>query len=337
VKKIFGSTNNSKKIFPKDPKRRKRIYTFSSFLLLSILFWLTIKLSQENVARFELNISLHNIPADMMISNISHERIFVDYSDVGIRLLYLLLFNQPNSADLDFYDFQQITKDDKVYFFITGKQAALSYPAFSRDYSEIVSVHPDTLFFEVETAKQKKVPVVFDGNISFSSGFNKYGDIKLQPDSLTISGPQNLISSVDTIFTSYIDFGKLDSSVEKQLDIVNPFPSEPMYLSDEKVNITIDVREFTEANSEVKVEIECPEKYRDKLKKVRLFPSHVTIYYLVALEDYSQISDEMFSIKAECPFEKDNDNRLNIRVDSKPQNVEIIRFNPSRTEYILLQ
>ncbi len=148
VKKIFQTTNAGK-IFPKDPKRRKKIYTFSSFILLSILFWLIIKLSQDGEARFKLKIDMENTPADMVIEEMSHKKITVDLRALGARLLYTKLVRRPLLIELDFARLDKIEKNGK-YYYITGRQLALYLPTFLYEESEIISVYPDTLFVKIK-------------------------------------------------------------------------------------------------------------------------------------------------------------------------------------------
>ncbi len=148
MKKIFQTTHNGR-IFPKDPKRRKKIYTFSSFILLSILFWLIIKLSQDGEARFKLRIDFANAPADMVIEQMSHEKITVDLRAIGARLLYTKIVRRPFLIELDFAGLNETEKNGK-YYYITDRQLALKLPSYLYDEFEIISVYPDTLFVKVK-------------------------------------------------------------------------------------------------------------------------------------------------------------------------------------------
>ncbi len=324
-------------IFPKDPKRRKKIYTFSSFVLLSVLFWLIIKLSQDNEARFELGVDISNIPAGYILKDMSHDRIAVDLRTVGARLFYIQLSKQPNAANLDFSEFNMIERDGEIFFYVTSRDLEHSLPSFLYPDSEIVSIHPDTLFLEVNEAKKKEVPVVFNGSLDFYARHRQYGEIDIKPERIMISGPADIVETIDTLYTKEIHLKKLDKPVEKHVEVINPFPAESITLSDDNVKVFVDVREYTESKVEVPINIKCPEVYNEQVANIRLFPSRVTVFYLVALEDYGEITDDMFSVKAECPFEKANNNRLSVEVESKPLNIEILRFEPPRVEYILLR
>ncbi len=332
---MFGLADKVK-LLPKDSQKRKRLYTFSAFVLLSLLFWLIIKLSQEKEAPLQREISVVNVPSDMVITDISHDKITMNIRTIGFRLFYKQLSRQPPYIDLDFSMFQEIIKNGEVHYFITGEQAALNISDVIENETEIISLNPDTLFLKVQIADQKKVAVEFEGEIDFSQGHKLYGNINITPDSIIVSGPQNIVANIDKVFTQHLSFEELEEPVKVQSGIVDPFPSEPLSFSETEVEIHIDVKEFTETNVRVPLQFDCSDKYEDQINKVRLFPSNATIYYLVALDDYSEVNEEMFSLKVECPFEKEN-NRLNIKVDSKPSNVEIIRMDPSWTEYILLR
>jgi len=332
---VFGLADKVK-LLPKDSQKRKRLYTFSAFVLLSLLFWLIIKLSQDKEAPLEREISVVNVPADLVITDMSHDKITMNIRTIGFRLFYKQLTRQPSYIDLDFSLFQETIKNEEIHYFITGVQAAINISDVIENEAEIISLKPDTLFLEVQSAKQEKVPVVFDGKIDFAHGHKLYGDIKIIPDSIIVSGPKNIVANIDKILTQYLSFEELDKPVEVQLDIIDPFPSQPLSFSETEVEIHIDVKEFTEANLTVPLQYNCPDKYEEQINNVRLFPSNATIYYLVALDDYSEVNEDIFSLKVECPFENDN-NRLDIKVASKPANVEIIRIDPSRVEYILLR
>lgn len=337
MKESLNSTN-SQSFFLKNPKRRKKIYTFSSFVLLSVFFWLIIKLSQESEARFHVEISIVNTSSEILVKDISHNYLTIDLHAIGARLFYMHITKQHTKANLKFQEFHQIRKGENIYYYITGEQAASAIPNFSQAESKIINVQPDTLFLEVESAKQKKVPVKFDSTINLPERHKIYNPIQIKPDSILVSGPKNAIDLIDELFVCTKDgIATVNNSIEKHFNIINPYPSMPLRFSNKEVKVIIDIKEFTESKTEVPLEIDCQEIYGDKINKIRLFPSSATIYYLIALDDYKQNKKDMFSLKVECPFEKISKDRLDIKIDNKPPNIEIIRVEPSRAEYILLE
>ena len=336
MKKLF-QTIKWRNFFPKDPKRRKKLYIFSSFVLLSTLFWLIIKLSQDNETRLTFKVNLLNIPAELIVEDFSRDKFDVDLRTVGVRLFYINMLKQSRIVDVDFSLFHPIERNGSLFYYITDRQLAQKLPSSLQTETDIISVQPDTLFIKVKEAKTKNVPVVFNGSFEFLTRYRQYGEVAIEPAYILVSGPKNIVDKIDTLYTRETHFIEPDKPVEKSVEVTSPFLSESIALSDNRVNIFVDIREFTESKVEVALTVDCPDEYIEEVENIRLFPSRATIYYLVALDDYRKVTEDMFSLKVECPFGKESNNRLQVKVLSKPRYVEIMRVDPRRTEYILLR
>ncbi len=80
----------------------------------------------------------------------------------------------------------------------------LSLPETSRDMLseeldqvKILNISPDTLFFRLTDIVTKKVPVMPALKMHerfYQKQFTQNGDISISPDSITISGPDNVVN-----------------------------------------------------------------------------------------------------------------------------------------------
>ncbi len=154
------------------------------------------------------------------------------------------------------------------------------------DQVKILSISPDTLFFRLTDIVTRKVPVLPALKMHerfYQKQFTQNGDIRVSPDSITVSGPNNIVNA------KYISF------------IPNPFPStnltdtvttdcklkpvKSLTYSVQKVRVTIPVDRFTEVESNLPVQsINVP----DSLSMIAI-PGQVKVTYHICLSNYPQM------------------------------------------------
>ena len=59
----------------------------------------------------------------------------------------------------------------------------------------IQDISPKELFFQYDLQSVKKIPVVINSKVEFSTGFNFVSSLRSKPDSILIIGPKAVVDS----------------------------------------------------------------------------------------------------------------------------------------------
>ena len=326
------------KLAGNDPEVKKKAFTFLLCLVFSFIAWLFIKLSKETSTIVPVRVEVVNIPENLLFTGQSDSTFVLSIETTGIRILSNKAFRRINLLEADFASLQRV-RDQENQFFFTASQAEVRFSVLNDISRTNLSAHPDTMFFQGSNAFIKKVPVVVDKQIDYRPGFKLYDFPQIDPDSIYVRGPVDIKDSVNYIPTQPLRQKMADRDIEQQLDLINPFPTQQVSLSDQHVMVRINIEEFTEDMIELPVLVECPdikEAFPDS--RILLFPDRVNVFYLVALKDMNTISPDMFSVKVQCPDTlSTNQTRLRIRLVEQPGLVELSRIRPSEVEYVWIK
>ncbi len=108
----------------------------------------------------------------------------------------------------------------------------------------------DTLFFAFPFESSKRVPVRPMTDISLKSQFMLVGNIKVDPDSVTIYGEPYRLSDIDYVHTELIKLSKVNSNIR---GVTRMEKMRGFRLSNENVRYTADVVKFVEISKSVPV------------------------------------------------------------------------------------
>jgi hypothetical protein len=322
-----------------NPRSRSKAFTFLLCLIFSFIAWISIKLSRETTRILPLEISITNVPENLIFTHLSDSAFALSLQTTGIRLLSQQGIRGTNKLETDFATLQKARGNDDNLYFYTAAQAELKYSMINEISRSRLKAHPDTIYFAVTRGFRKKVPVIAQLQIDYQPGFNIYNFPRISPDSVYVTGPERLKDSVDFIQTEVITADLVDESITLKASLINPLHNYNIRLSKESVEVIIPVEEFTESTVELPLTLECHDlKKQFPQSKILLFPESVDIHYLVALKDIKTITADMFKVVVQCPdTTAQGKSRLPIDVTEQPGLVNIIRTRPSDVEYVWIK
>jgi YbbR domain-containing protein len=194
---------------------------------------------------------------------------------------------------------------------------------------QILSIEPDTIYFNISEHFTKKVPVKGDFSLSFKNEFRQYAPIQFFPDSVTVSGPREYVVKVQSIALSPKKYENVDKTVE---DILNIAALRNIYVSPSKIRYKIPVERCTEGTASIAVKtVNVP-----RGNKLVLLPSKVDIKYLVPLKDYNSVSANDFHAEVDFKDTKTSLNRqIKVKIVRRPAPVFDIRVEPAFVEFLI--
>ncbi len=114
-----------------------------------------------------------------------------------------------------------------------------------------------------------------------------------EPDTVVITGPRRILDTLGSVRTKTVKMRGVRETITRSISLVVP---DKCTLSAKKVQITIPVEQFTEAEVKVPVRlINCPDSIY-----LRIFPDVVTVRALVAVGDYKKFEQVPFEVILEC-------------------------------------
>jgi hypothetical protein len=322
----------NKVINSKNIKSRRKLLIFSLCLTVALFFWLLIKFSKNYQLTVDCPVSFVNLPHERVLMNNADTTLKITIKSKGFNLLYYQIFKHKIHFNIDA---SQLKLSDIQNDSISYIGAAQFSKIFNRQLNfdfEILNIQPDTFALHWEKAYFKKLPVKPNLVLNFAKQYQLYDSIRIQPDSILVSGTKSDISKIAFLNCKRTTLNNLSASQVAEADILLPANLSKLKLFTQKVKINISVEKFTEAE----MEIEVKPSENNNLKNIKLFPEKVKITYLVALKDFKKVNRE--SIEADADINTSSNNlSASVHLTKFPSFIKISKIYPERLEYIIFK
>jgi YbbR domain-containing protein len=303
----------------------RKYLVFLSFLALTIMFWLMNKLAQDYDTELKILPKVKTSLSGIYSTTVDNT-LYVQVRASGFFILGKK-FSENNSLIIDIKDSPEENHKKGL------KIATVSLKDKIRDNFDknvqILSIEPDTIYFNISEYVIKTVPVKGDFSLSLKKEFRQSSATQFFPDSVTIAGSREHVAGVKSITLSPKKYENIDRTVE---GISNIAVSPNIYVDPSKIRYKIPVERCTEGSARVTLKT----ANEPTGSKLILLPSAVHIRYVVPLKDYNSVSINDFF--AEVDF-NDTQTSLNRHVKVKivrcPSSVFDVRVEPSFVEFLI--
>ena len=307
--------------------KKKRLNVFVTFLMLALLFSILTKLSSNYTKTISFQLKPINVPEDIVVINDSLQKMDVVVTTFGFKF-FKYYFNRPKIN----IDFSNLETTKLHYIWAQEKERYNIVSQFDAN-ENIGVVNPDTIIFSYSKNGIKKVPIVLNHDMTFSAGYNLYGDLKVIPDSIKIIGPALIIDTINSIQTKRIVFENISKDISENVMLKLPKSSSEITFSNTEVEIAGDVERFTEGSVEVSVNVvNVPQDI-----KINYYPKTIPVVFSASLDNYKLINSGSFIV--ECDFNdlQDDGSYLIPEIKRVPEAVKSARLDVKRVEFILVQ
>jgi len=187
-----------------------KIKTFLFFLLLALVFWVLTKFSKESTATIGAHLVYTNLPASISISPNSTQEVSFDVSANGFQFLSYKM--ESPTIDIDISKYYE-TGDTLVL--ISNSELTKIISSQLDINTRVNNLSIDELEIRLDTFISKKVAVVFISEITYAEGYRLVDIPILTPDSVTVSGPSEMIDRIVVIPTkNYVKKGVSETIIE---------------------------------------------------------------------------------------------------------------------------
>lgn len=304
---------------------KRSFFIFLVFLAIATGAWLLVKLSENYVTQTSYRVLIVEAPADKWVST-DGQSVKMSLNIDGFHTLrYKMVRERVVSIPLDEVPYR--LENGNTYSFSSQYVAEKVAENLDINASDI-TVKEAKVYFTMDALKSKVVPVVLRSDIKTVRQYDIYGIPMLDPSSVTIFGPQEVIDSVNTVKTELLSMANVSGNVSATvpLDLLGG----SIRSNVKQVKAEVQVEKFTETD------IEVPIRMADSLR-IRFFPETMFVKCLVAMKDYASISPENFSVAVDRQQLKAMQPLLDVRLAAWPPTVQILATRPNKVEYLIVQ
>jgi YbbR domain-containing protein len=303
---------------------RKRFLVFIACLLFAVSGWLFLALSNKYVYTAKTVLVYKNFPQNKAFHPLQSDTVDLQVEGTGWQLIFDRLRISPQSISIG------LDKLNNRNFVLLSEQL-FSVNQQLETSQKIISLRPDTLYFDFSKRTVKRVPVKLVSKMSFVNQYGISNPIEINPNYVTVSGPLSELNKISEWNTDSLRLLKLQNTTVTRVSMkqnilknVNIFPS--------NVEVKVPVDEFTEKTIEVPLKILNNEEYYN----VKLYPKKVKVTFLVAISSYSQVnSDFIGAIVDMNEWKTLKHDQLSVKLILFPEYCKLIKIMPNKIDFII--
>ena len=242
----------------------------------------------------------------------------------GFRLIYLGRKTEPVVVRFDADDF---TPEEGDYFDISANQLYRYVNDIFGPGTSVESFLFDKLRFRFIRELNKKVPVRVVSSLTFKPQYMQSGDFSVQPDSVLVYGPSDLLANIEAVNTKSIVRSDVKGRLHGEIALDVP---DKLRVSNETVSWALDVSRFVEMDAELPVSGRNVPAGAD----FSIYPNKVKVVFRCV---FPIIADP--TVKATCyvdynEFSKSLTGKCIIRCDNLPKGVISCSVDPEVAECV---
>ncbi len=312
-----------KQLFHKFGQRLRLNQKAAIFLvcfLLSVVFWVFTSLSKEYETQIRIPVKYRNIPFTKYFDSTLPTHVDFLFRSTGFRLTGVHLRDRPDSVIIDVAT-------------LPKNQSGLNFQTIAlRDQWDgdlkPYKVIPESIKAGFNFRKSRKVPIRLISEITYRQRFEPIGNITLEPDSVDIAGPENILSKTNEIKTMPLIINDVFTIKQGELDLDKTSYS-GLAGSVSKVHYHLSVEEYTEGMVEVPIRLPVSQR-----SNITLLPNTAKITYTAPLSFFSQIKKDDFSLVTELPA-SGQPAKLPVRLHTQPDKARILSIDPEFIDYLI--
>jgi hypothetical protein len=310
-------------------KEDRNALVFLVFLFISTGFWILNALQKSYTTTINYPIRFTNIPDGQILKDEKKGELELKVEAGGFIILRYILSNSFLAHDFPIADMQPLKTSDKTGVYLLTANYYRDINGKLDNGMELLEISPDTLFVELMQRKTKKVPVVANLEMVFEQQHFQAGNIKIEPDSISISGEESLVDTITQVRTRFTSFSELKDTLVRNLSLEE---IDGIDFSRKRVVITVPVEPFTESTMSIPV---VALNLSDSLY-LKAFPPEVTVSFRVALSQFETISASDFLATVDLSNQQEISNqRLKVKLEKYPDGLYSVDYSPLFIEYLL--
>lgn len=309
--------------------KRSNVKTFLFFLLFTSILWLFVQFSKNYTKEVEVAIQYTNIPKDKIFNNQSDQTLRMILNGNGFRLMShnwkksVLEFNVEDAV---------VTNDGNQYYFHVSKESSVLKNRL--DFKgRVLSIQKDTIRLMLDRNLEKKIPVTIQQDVKYAVGYGSDKGLVISPDSIMISGPSQIIDTIQSVSTESLNLEGLNVDYTDDLNINTEELPSIITVVPPKVEAAIVVSKFTEGNQRIPITLN---NIPDGIE-IKIFPKEISVVYRVGLDRYNEISSRDFMVVADYAKASEESSFLTLELIDQPESIHDVRLQVKQVQFVVLK
>lgn len=303
----------------------KKIGTFIICLGIASLLWVVHALNVNYKYTLTVPVKFLNLPNNKLIVGDLPETLQIDIKASGLKLLFISLQSKKEELTIDFNSLKTNAKS-QAYSISNGNFNLKSSINFD---VEVLKIRPDTLFFSLNKANTKLVPIKAVLSASLVAGYSIISKPAITPAFVIVSGEPEVLKQVDTIYTQPIHIKNINKNYSSTISLNKP--NSNLNFSTKEVQIAFEVDRLTEASLKIPIQV----ANKNTTQRLKLLPEFITIHYLVAMKDYDEINVSSFKATVNYNQVIQKEKKLKVEITRSPSEIKIIKIDPININYLI--
>ncbi|MBW2961183.1 CdaR family protein [Mesonia aestuariivivens] len=303
--------------------KKTNFKAFFFFLCFSVVIWILVQFSKNYKQSINVEVEYVNTPKDKIIHK-NKDEFSIRLNENGFNIAWFSISKPIIQVDLG-----ELPEYKKELIFVTENHKQELQDQLDIDIDEVTFLK-DTLGIPYEQKKVRKIPIKSRLDISYAPGYSSNEVLKLQPDSVKVSGPSEVIDSLKAVYTKQVTLTQVKHDLNGKIGLDTLDAKGATFYTD-AVEYELKVEKFTEGRAEVPIEvINAP-----RAINLSIFPKRIVVIYVVSLENYKSIVKGNFKVVCDYKDLKENQNFLIPKLVEKPKNVTSTRLNINKVQFVI--
>jgi YbbR domain-containing protein len=288
----------------------------------AILLWVFVSFSDEYTTTITVPIKFSNFKDGYTIQYQSDTEVTLTLKGEGWVLAQITM--GPKSSF-------KISTDNKVGKQVINLNDALSNNPWITSSVQVVRIDPAQINYIIERISYKSVPIIPNISIGTKENYGLVSEVKLEPDTVRISGPKSIMKKLNAVITKSIVFEDLDEKVRQKVELE---PINHITYENNKCVLSFDIQKIVDKSFEdVPVEVKDVPPSRELL----LFPSKITVTLRGGIKMLGTLKAD--AIHAYVKFQNAFRDTLGVIQPTIeiPEYTKISNVEPETLEYIIKQ
>jgi len=301
---------------------------FSVFLLISIFIWFLNALSKNYTTEIEFPLTYEGFPEDRVFVGQLPEELSLRINAHGYAILRYNVFRKPVpiSFRLSAFTFNRSGGDSSRAYMLTRylrDQVSGQLPS----ELQLLEIKPDTLHFQFARSMTRKVKIVPDFRFVVDNQFTIKDGIRLEPDSVMVTGPDVILDTLRQVFTVRNELGQLTKNYNDKVKL-KPIPD--LIYSNTRVESNIELERFTEVQLTLPVRVlNLPDTI-----SMQTFPSRIRFTCNVGLSKYDRVNENLIRATVDYDEIGEGTRSLDVHIQNTPLYLLSYEYYPKSVEFL---
>ncbi|MEC3879726.1 hypothetical protein [Parapedobacter sp. 10938] len=304
--------------------QRRKLSIFAKCLIFSFLAWALFAVSSTYVYTIKAGMQYVNAPDNRAFHPLQSDTVNVQLEANGWQLLFSSF---QSTSEVIQVDLSGLRNRNWVVF---ANQLGFINRQFPTN-KQVISVSPDTLYFDFSKQTERKVPVKALHRLRFRKQYDIIDEVRVSPEFVTITGPLDDVVQIeqwetDTIRASNVNGDLHTVAVLKhnQRANISVYPT--------SVTVDIPVGEVTEKVLEVPLKVENGKPF----SSVKLLPGKVRLTVMVSLRDFTKVTAGAFEAVVNMDnWVDDGVTNLPVIITQKPDYCKLVKVEPQNVDFFV--